>query len=159
MKPNTIAKLIVSILLCQLAGIIGSIFTAPNIPTWYASLEKPFFTPPSWLFAPAWITLFLLMGLSLFLVWNKGLQSKTSKIAVSIFFVQLALNILWSALFFGLQNPFLALIEIIILWIAILATIIAFAKISKKAAILLLPYILWVSFAALLNYSVWILNA
>jgi len=158
MKLKGIAKLIVSILVCQAAGLIGSVFTIANIPTWYAALEKPFFTPPNWVFAPAWTTLFLLMGIALFIVWNKGLNTKASKIAVSIFAVQLVLNILWSALFFGLQSPFLGFIEIILLWIAILLTIIAFARVSKSAALLLIPYILWVSFASLLNYSVWILN-
>jgi len=151
-------KLIASIIICQLAGIIGSIFTAPSIPTWYATLQKPFFTPPSWVFAPVWITLFLLMGISLYLIWEKGLGIKNVRIAVSIFGAQLILNTVWSFLFFGLQNPFLAFIEILILWIFILASIILFYRISKKAGIILVPYIVWVTIATALNYSVWILN-
>ena len=149
-------KLIISLFICQLAGIIGSIFTSPSIPVWYASLAKPTFTPPSWLFAPAWITLYFLMGLSLYLVWTKGLQK--NKIPVYVFGFQLALNSLWSILFFGLQNPAAAFIEIIILWFAILASIILFYKVDKRAAYLLVPYIAWVTFASLLNYSIWMLN-
>lgn len=156
MKKNKIIHLIISIFICQFAGLIGSFFTSPNIPTWYASISKPAFTPSSWIFAPAWITLYLLMGVSLYIIWEKGL--KKNKFAVSVFGLQLALNSIWSILFFGLQNPFIAFIEIIVLWFAILATIILFYKIDRRAAYLLIPYILWVSFASLLNYSIWILN-
>lgn len=155
---NKIIKLIAFIVFCELAGIIGSFFTAPSIASWYASLQKPFFTPPNWVFAPVWTTLFLLMGISLYLVWEKGLGDRKVKLAVSVFSIQLILNILWSVLFFGLQNSFLAFIEIILLWIAILATIILFYRISVKASLLLIPYIVWVSIASLLNYSVWVLN-
>lgn len=151
-------KLVVSIVLCELIGSIGSIFTAPSIPNWYASLTKPWFTPPNWVFAPVWITLFLLMGIALYLVWNKGLEKKEVKLAVSVFGVQFILNVLWSLLFFGLQSPFYAFIEIIILWIVILVTIIKFYQISRPAAVILLPYIIWVTIAASLNYYVWILN-
>ncbi|MBU1120469.1 tryptophan-rich sensory protein [Candidatus Micrarchaeota archaeon] len=146
------------IVFCELVGIIGSFFTAPSITSWYAAIQKPFFTPPNWVFAPVWTTLFLLMGISLYLVWEKGLSDRKVRIALSVFGIQLILNIVWSLLFFGLQNPFLAFIEIILLWISILATIILFYRISVKASILLIPYIVWVSIAALLNYSVWILN-
>jgi tryptophan-rich sensory protein len=151
-------KLIASIVICQAAGSIGSIFTAPSIPTWYASLVKPLWTPPNWLFAPVWITLFLLMGIALYIVWDKGLEKKETRIAVSVFGVQLVLNALWSIIFFGLQMPFYAFIEIIILWIAILVTIIKFYQISRPAAAVLLPYIIWVTIASALNYYVWILN-
>ncbi|MFC2143906.1 TspO/MBR family protein [Candidatus Aenigmatarchaeota archaeon] len=152
-------KLIVSIIICQVIGGIGSIFTAPSISTWYTTLAKPWFTPPNWVFAPVWITLFLLMGISLYLIWEKGLKEKRIKTAISIFGIQLALNAIWSIIFFGLQSPFYAFIEIIILWIAILATIISFYKISKPAGLILLPYIIWVTIASSLNYYVWILNA
>lgn len=155
---NKISKLVVSILVCQLAGIIGSVFTAPAIPTWYAQLKKPIFTPPSWLFAPAWITLFFLMSISLYLIWSRGLDKKQVRNSLIIFAVQLILNILWSLLFFGLRSPLLGLIDIVLLWFAILATILNFYRISPKAAFLLIPYILWVSFAALLNFSIWQLN-
>ncbi len=158
MDKNKFVKFIAAILICQLVGIIGSIFTVSAISGWYATIQKPLFNPPNWLFAPVWTTLFLLMGISLYLVWEKGLEKKEVKLAVSVFGVQLALNILWSFLFFGLQNPFLAFIEIVLLWIAILATTILFYGISKKAGLLLIPYLLWVSFAAFLNYSIWILN-
>jgi benzodiazapine receptor len=151
-------KLVVSIVLCELIGSIGSVFTAPSIPTWYASLVKPWFTPPNWLFAPVWITLFFLMGISLYLVWDKGLEKKEVRLAVSVFGIQFILNVIWSLLFFGLQSPFYAFIEIIILWIAILVTIIKFYQVSRPAGVILLPYIIWVTIAAFLNYYVWILN-
>jgi len=151
-------KIIISILLCQGAGAIGSLFTSSAISTWYATLQKPSFNPPNWIFAPVWTILFLLMGVSLYLIWGKGLENKKVKIALLIFGVQLVLNIFWSFLFFGLQSPLYAFIEIIILWLAILLTIITFYKISKSAAYLLLPYIFWVSFASILNFSILILN-
>jgi len=151
-------KLVASIVICQLAGIIGSFFTVSSVNTWYVELAKPSFNPPSWVFSPVWITLFVLMGISLYLVWDKGIKSKQSKIAITIFGVQLALNTLWSILFFGLKSPLSAFVEIVFLWIAILLTIIYFYKISKPAAYLLIPYILWVSFAAVLNFSLFYLN-
>jgi benzodiazapine receptor len=157
MKVN-IPKLIISIIICQVIGGIGSIFTYPSISTWYASLVKPWFTPPNWVFAPVWITLFLLMGIALYLVWDKSLGKKDVRLAASVFGVQLVLNALWSLLFFGLQSPFYAFIEIIIFWIAVLVTIIKFYQISRPAAVILLPYIIWVTIAASLNYYIWILN-
>ena len=151
-------KLIASILICQLAGLIGSIFTFESIPTWYASLEKPFFTPPGWLFGPVWITLYTLMGISLYLVWQKGFRKRGNKIALYVFAAQLALNAMWSVAFFGLRSTFYGLVTIVPLWIAIAATIILFYKISKKAGWLLVPYILWVSIATALNFYIWQLN-
>jgi benzodiazapine receptor len=151
-------RLAASLIVCQLAGLAGSVFTSPNIPTWYASLSKPWFTPPSWVFAPAWTALFILMGISFYLVWQKGLKTRESRQAVTLFGIQLGLNIVWSVLFFGLQSPFLAFLEILALWVAIALTIIRFYPISRNAATLLLPYIIWVSFAAFLNLSVWLLN-
>ena len=158
MKIKNISKLAASIIICQLAGFIGSIFTAASIPTWYAALQKPFFNPPAWVFAPVWITLFVLMGISLYLVWNKGIKTKGVKIALILFGFQLALNVLWSIIFFGLKSPLYAFIEIVMLWIIILFTILKFYSISKTASYLLIPYILWVSFAAVLNFSIFILN-
>lgn len=149
-----IIKLIISILICQAAGFIGSIFTSGSVTTWYITLQKPWFNPPNWVFGPVWITIYLLMGISLYIVWSK----KAKGSYYYIFGIQLALNTAWSFLFFSLKSPFLAFIEIILLWIAILATIIFFLKISKTAAYLLFPYILWVSFAAFLNYNIWMLN-
>lgn len=158
MSRTKVFKFIVSILICQGAGVVGSLFSLPAIPTWYATLQKPSFNPPNWVFAPVWTLLFLLMGISLYLIWDKGLENKRAKVAIVIFAIQLVLNILWSFLFFGLQSLLYAFIEIIILWLAILLTIISFYKIFKIAAYLLLPYILWVSFASVLNFSILILN-
>lgn len=153
-----IIKLVVSIVICQLAGFIGSLLTTPSIPTWYASLNKPSFNPPNWVFAPVWTTLFVLMGISAYLVWNQGLQNAPVKRALIMFLVQLALNVFWSFLFFKLQSPTYAFVEITVLWIAIALTIVAFVRISRPAAFLLIPYIVWVSFAAVLNSSIARLN-
>jgi tryptophan-rich sensory protein len=158
MKIN-VFRFVAAIAVCQLAGLLGSLFTAPNIPTWYASISKPAFTPPDWLFAPVWTVLFLLMGVALYFAWARGLERKGVRTALLVFGVQLILNVLWSLLFFGLQSPLYALVEIIILWLAVLATIVRFYGIERKAALLLVPYICWVGFAALLNYYVWMLNA
>lgn len=158
MTSKNFLKLIIAIGVSELAGVIGSIFTTPSISGWYANLVRPEFAPPNWIFAPVWTTLFALMGIAAFLVWKRGLGDKKVKIALVIFLVQLILNTFWSIIFFGLHSPGGALIEMIFLWLAILATIIAFAKISKPAAWLLLPYILWVSFAGYLNFSIWMLN-
>jgi tryptophan-rich sensory protein len=157
MKIIDILKLVASVILCQVAGFLGSLFTTPAIPTWYATLKKPFFNPPNWIFSPVWISLFILMGISLFFVWRRTDHPKF-KIAFFFFFVQLIFNVLWSIAFFGLKSPLLGLIDIILLWIAILLTIQNFLKISKFAGALLIPYLLWVSFATLLNFSLWILN-
>jgi translocator protein len=151
-------KLILFIIITNLAGAVGSIFTTSKIPTWYASINKPGFNPPNWIFGPVWTLLFILMGISAFLIWQHGIKKKKVKVAMYIFGLQLLFNILWSMIFFGLQNPLLAFIEIIILWALILLTIVKFAEISKKAAYLLIPYILWVSFAAILNLFIYLLN-
>ena len=158
MKTKNIFKLIVSIAICELAGVIGAVFTVSSIPAWYANLEKPKFAPPNWIFAPTWTILFALMGISAFLIWQQGVDRKDVKNALYIFTIQLILNVFWSIIFFGFRNPFGAFIEIIFLWLAIFATILSFAKVSKPAAWLLTPYILWVSFAAYLNFSIWNLN-
>ncbi len=158
MRVKDVIYLGFSIFICLGAGMIGSIFTSSSIDTWYATLEKPTFNPPSWLFAPVWTALYFFMGISLFLILRQDLIKGKIKLAISIFGLQLILNALWSFLFFGLQNPFLAFMEIIILWIAILITILTFYKIKKVASILLVPYILWVTFATILNYYIWRLN-
>ena len=157
-KARDILKLVISIVACQCAGLIGSIFTTPAIPTWYAALDKPPFTPPNWLFAPAWGTLYLLMGIAAFLIWRKGLDKEGVKPALVIFLVQLILNALWSVIFFGFKSPIAGAIAIIVLWVAILFTILRFFRLSVAAGSLLIPYILWVSFAAALNISIWMLN-
>ena len=153
-----IKRLIIAVFVCQLAGLIGSLVTTPAIPTWYAALNKPSFNPPNWLFAPVWIILYFFMGLAMYLIWNKGLKDKRVKKALWLFALQLIFNVFWSFLFFGLRSPLLALIEIIILWVAILLTILSFFKISKPAGFLLFPYLLWVSFATLLNFFIFRLN-
>jgi benzodiazapine receptor len=151
-------KLLVSVLICQAAGFAGSFFTMPAIPGWYAQLVKPSFTPPDDVFSPVWITLFFLMGVALFLVWREGLGKRGARRALSLFVVQLALNVSWSIAFFGFRSPLAGLIVIVALWAAILATIIYFSKVYRAAGLLLIPYIAWVSFAAVLNASIVILN-
>lgn len=181
MKSNNFFKFIISIIVSGLAGIMGSIFTVSAIPNWYAALEKPALNPPSWVFGFVWTILYFLIGISLFLVWKNNWKTKNQilesrrkawnafserlwtgdlkKINVIIIFgIQYFLNILWSFVFFGLHLPGLAFFEILALWFAIIWTIVNFYRISKLAAYLLLPYILWVSFAAYLNYVIWILN-
>jgi len=153
---NKYLYLIAFILACEMAGVIGSVFTSESVSTWYLTIEKPDFNPPSWVFAPVWTTLYALMGISAYLVFISG--KKESFFALAVFGLQLFLNTLWSFAFFGLQSPFLGLIIIVLLWCAILGTIYTFFKISRKAAYLLVPYILWVSFAMVLNYSIWMLN-
>lgn len=151
-------KLISAVVISEVAGVIGSVFTISAIPTWYAMLAKPALNPPAWVFGPVWTTLYLLMGIAAFLVWRNGWDGKGVKAALSLFAIQLILNALWSILFFGLHTPAWALVEIIAMWVVIVATIVAFAKISRPAAWLLVPYILWVSFALYLNWSIWRLN-
>jgi len=158
MKLNKFFRLLAFILVSELSGFIGTLFTTPSIPTWYAFLNKPAFTPPNWLFAPAWTILYLLMGISVFLIWEKKSESKEKKTAIQIFFIQLAANMVWSIIFFGLQMPFIALLEIIVLWFLILITILKFNKLNKVAAYLLIPYIIWTSFALILNLAIVLLN-
>ena len=157
-KARSIVKLVISLVACQCAGLVGSIFTSPAIPTWYAALEKPPFSPPNWLFAPAWVTLYLLMGVAAFLVWRQGFSKEGVKSALVIFLVQLVINALWSVVFFGLKSPIAGVAVIVFLWIAILVTILKFFRLSVVAGSLLIPYILWVSFATALNIAIWMLN-
>jgi len=158
MRINNFGKLAVSVLVCLSAGFIGSFFTTPSIPTWYATLNKPSFNPPNWLFAPVWTTLFILMGIAAFFIWRKGLKKKEVKSALIIFLFQLIFNTLWSFLFFKFHSPFWALADIAVLWVLILLSLIKFWKINKAAGILLIPYLLWVSFASFLNYTIYRLN-
>ncbi|MFH1587045.1 MAG: TspO/MBR family protein [Candidatus Diapherotrites archaeon] len=158
MEIKDIVKLVAAILVSQAAGIIGSVFTFSSIPTWYAILDKPFFSPPNWVFGPVWIILYTLIGISAYLIWKKGLEKSEVKIALGFFGLQLVLNAFWSIIFFGLKMPLVAFIEIIILLALIIITILKFHKISKKAALLMVPYALWVGFASILNLSIWLLN-
>jgi len=158
MSIRDILKLVVSIVACLAAGAIGSVFTRSAIPTWYATLEKPTFAPPNWLFAPVWTLLYIMMGIAAFLVWRQGLENRQVRIALIVFLIQLVLNALWSVVFFGLESPLYGLIVISVLWVAILVTAIIFFKISRVASVLMWPYLLWVTFAAVLNSSIWLLN-
>ncbi len=151
-------KLLISIAVCIGAGLIGSLFTGGAIPTWYSLLQKPSFTPPSWLFAPVWFTLYILMGVSAFLVWRRGFQQFQVRESLIIFTVQLFLNALWSYAFFGLKSTLIGLLVIVPLWTAILLTILNFYKVSKTASLLIIPYILWVSYATVLNFAFYLLN-
>jgi len=149
---NQFLKLAVAIVICEGAGIIGSFFTINSVNTWYTTLDKPFFNPPSWLFGPVWTILYLMMGISLYVAWEK------KKVDLKWFWIQLLLNSLWSILFFGLKNPSLAFLEIILLWGAIFMTIRSFWKNKRTSAYLLIPYLFWVTFATILNLSIVLLN-
>ncbi len=153
---NKFLYLIAFIVVCEMAGIIGSVFTTDSVREWYPALVKPEFNPPSWVFGPVWTTLYLLMGISAFLVFVSGKEE--SNRALMVFGGQLVLNTLWSIAFFGMRSPILGLIVIVLLWLAIIATMLRFYRISRTSAYLLIPYILWVSFAAVLNYFIWMLN-
>jgi len=155
MKRNNFIKLIISVIVAELAGVIGSIFTSSSVSTWYRTLPKPAFNPPNWVFSPVWIALFLLMGIAAFLIWKKGWKHKGVRVALFVYAIQLVLNIFWSIIFFGWRSPAAAFSEILLLWLAILLTIILFSRLSRAAAWLLVPYILWVTFAAVLNFSIW----
>lgn len=155
---NNIIKFIISIIICQLAGFIGSFATRTAVAVWYRTLEKPSFNPPPQVFAPVWITLYVLMGIAFFLIWQKSAENSDVKYAMTVFIVQLVFNTLWSIVFFGFHSISGGMIVIIILWFLILTTIFSFFKISHPAAYLLIPYILWVSFAAVLNFAIWKLN-
>lgn len=153
-----VAKFAISVGTSQMAGVIGSLFTARTVSSWYLTLRKPGWTPPSGIFAPVWIALYLMMGIAAFLLWRKGLGHEGVRTALVLFLIQIVLNTLWSAAFFGVPSPLAGLIVIIALWAAILATIVAFSRVSVGAGLLLVPYILWVSFAAALNWSIYMLN-
>lgn len=154
---NTI-KLLIAVAIPVLIGFTASMFTRPEIPGWYATLNKPSWNPPSWLFAPVWTTLYILMGIALWLVWKAEAPAKDKRIAYGLFAAQLVLNFFWSFIFFRMHETGWALVEIIIMWNLILLTILAFARFSSLASWLMVPYISWVSFATILNYTIWKLN-
>lgn len=181
MELDRAIKLLTSIIVCELAGVVGSAFTIPAINFWYRGLNKPSFNPPNWIFGPVWTVLFILMGISLYLVWSKKfvveneIDTKARKAPnplsqkflngpwqkaniILIFIVQLVLNILWSVVFFSMHDLGFAFFELLMLWFAIIFTIINFYRVSKTAALLLLPYILWVSFAGILNLMIFLIN-
>ena len=148
-------KLFISILIPLLVGGIATFFTTSGVNGWYAMANKPSFNPPNWLFAPVWTALYIMMGVALFLVWKSEAGKAIKQTAFILFAVQLLLNFLWSFIFFYAKQPGWAFVDIIAMWIAILLTIIWFAKISSTASWLLVPYIFWVSFASLLNFYIW----
>lgn len=158
MEKNELFRLILSIIICQMAGIMGSIFTASSIAIWYPTLTKPSFTPPGFYIGLIWIVLFTLMGISLFIIWRETPRNQAARIALYFFAAQLIVNVLWSAAFFSMQSPISGLIVIALLWILILICIVKFWPINRIAAFLMVPYIVWVSVAAYLNYYIWRLN-
>jgi translocator protein len=159
MKLNKTIKIIVLVITCLVVGFLSGQVTRDAITTWYPTIIKPSFNPPNWLFGPVWSLLYAMMGVAAGLVWAKiDRNQEVVKKALLFFGIQLALNTLWSYLFFGLHNPFLAFIEIILLWLMIYETYSQFKKIDKIAGYLLLPYLAWVGFASILNGSIWWLN-
>lgn len=158
MRIKNAWALIVAILISELAGVVGSVFTAPSIPTWYASLAKPQINPPAWLFGPVWISLYALMGVAAYLIWQKGTKRKDVKVALYLFAIQLVLNTLWSIIFFGFHNIGLALVELSALWMTVTVMLFYFENISRSAGWLIMPYVFWLSFAFYLNFSIWLKN-
>jgi translocator protein len=155
---NNIIKLILSIAFPLVIGAFGSYFTIPEINNWYQTIQKPSWNPPNWIFGPVWTTLYALMGIALYLVWKSGNNKSVKLFALSFFVIQLGLNFFWSIIFFNQHRIGLAFAEIILLWFFILLTIFSFSRINKTAPWFLVPYISWVSFAIILNYSIWQLN-
>lgn len=155
---NNVLRLIISIVIPLIIGGLSGFFTATGVDSWYQTIEKPSWNPPNWIFGPVWTALYVMMGISLYLVWKSDASLMNKKKAITLFAVQLILNFFWSLIFFTMQSPGWALVEIVILWLFILLTIFAFARISKAAAWLLVPYISWVSFASILTYTIWQLN-
>ena len=155
---NNFAKLIIAIAIPIAIGATAGLFTVTGVGSWYQTINKPSWNPPGWVFAPVWTTLYVMMGVSLYLVWKSGVSNNLKRTAIGLFAVQLILNFFWSFIFFDQQQPGWAFVEIIAMWVFILLTIFAFAKVNKTAAWLLVPYISWVSFATILNYTIWKLN-
>lgn len=155
---SLIWKLIISILICETTGITSGLIANTGMNAWFDALNKPSWNPPAFLFAPVWTFLYLLMGISLWLIWKSAAPVPQKSNAIILFSLQLFLNFWWSIIFFKFHSPAVALVDIILMLILILLTIISFSKLSKPAAWLLVPYIVWVSFATILNYTIWVLN-
>lgn len=155
---NNTLKLIIAIAIPLIVGGTSGFFTATGVESWYQSIARPTWNPPGWIFGPVWTTLYVMMGISLFLVWKEDTSVELKKIAIALFTVQLVLNFFWSFIFFNQHQIGWALVEIIAMWVFILLTIFAFAQVNKAAAWLLVPYISWVSFATILNFTIWQLN-
>lgn len=151
-------KLMISIIGCEFVGFLGTPFTINAIPSWYATLNKPFFAPPNWIFGPVWTLLYFLMGVAIYLIWIHHGQKMKKRTAKVLFLAQLTVNFLWTLIFFGLRAPLPGLIVIICMWVLIALTMKEFFSLSRIACYLLLPYLLWVSFATLLNAAIVVLN-
>jgi tryptophan-rich sensory protein len=154
----SIGRLIISLLIPQVVGISAAVVTAGSVRDWYPNIDKPSWTPPTWVFGPVWTALYLMMGVALYRVWGQGLDTPGVKLALGFFAAQMVLNALWSFCFFGMRSPGLALVEIVFLWIAIVGTIVTFGRLDTLAYPLLIPYLLWASFAAVLTASIWLRN-
>ena len=158
LQTSDIVSLVVAVAIPLVVGGLGGIATASAIPTWYQGLNKPAWNPPGWVFGPVWTLLYILMGVAAWLVWRQGWDNPQVQVALAIFGVQLLLNLFWSLIFFGLHSPGWAVLEIVVLWGFILATTIQFYRLEPVAGLLLVPYQLWVTFATVLNATVWQLN-
>ena len=152
-------KLMISLAICFAAEGLGGLFTAQSVGTWYLTLQKPAFTPPGWLFGPVWTLLYLMMGIALYFIWKRAGSGVEVRSALTLFGLQLLLNVAWSAVFFGRQSPLGGLLIIVALWLTLALTVWRFRQISPLAAGLLLPYLAWTSFAAVLNFAIWHLNS
>lgn len=159
MQMTKTVKLIISIAIPLAVGGVAGFFTSSSVNGWFQSLNKPSFNPPSWLFGPVWTTLYILMGIAFYLVWVAPADEQLKRRAQAFYFIQLALNFAWSFIFFSAKQPGWAVVDIVLLWVMILATILQFRRISPAAAWLLVPYICWVSFATVLNTAIWRLNS
>ena len=158
-QDRPLGSLVLSVLLVEAVGASGAVFTARGLASWYDTLQRPDLAPPNWVFAPVWTTLFALMGLAVWLVWRRLDDAPAAaRVAIGAFAAQFVFNLAWSAAFFGAQNIALGLLVIAVLWLLIAVTILTFARVDRRAAALLVPYLLWVSFAAYLNYEFWLLN-
>lgn len=156
---NKFVKIAIALVICLTVGYSAGVVTKTSIETWYVMLEKPVFNPPNWIFMPVWTVIYILMAVAAGLVWDKiKVQTEEVKQALLFFIIQLILNSIWSYLFFGLKNPMLALVEIVLLWLMIYETYLKFIKINKTAGYFLIPYLAWVGFATVLNASIWWLN-
>ena len=158
MEIKSLGKLLTSIIFVQVAGLLGSVATFTSINGWYKTLVKPSFNPPNWIFGPVWTVIYVLIGAALFLIWDKGLQKKKVRVAIWLFIVHLFVNVGWSVVFFGMHSIFGGFVGALVLWTFIVALIWKFYEINKWAAFLLVPYILWTSFAVVLNTAFWLLN-
>ncbi len=157
-KMKDTPKLIISVIASELVGVVGSVLTVSAIPTWYAALNKPSFSPPNWIFGPVWTILYFLLGVSFYLIWRQGWKKQRVTVAAQYFLVQMVLNGIWSPVFFGLRAPLLGLIVISAMWVLTVMTMQKLYPVSRPAFYLLIPYLLWISFATLLNAAIFLLN-